>query len=574
MTRPRFDRFLMAMLAVILAAGGCDSQSSSSGGSDTSTGGDGAAARAAELLTDVTAAAGIDFVHDRHDTGEFRFPEINGAGVCTLDYDNDGWYDLYFVQGGRLPGVDGGRELSDQLYRNRGDGTFENVTDQARIHATGFGTGCVAGDYNNDGHVDLFVYNTGPNTMLRNNGDGTFADVTAALQLGDPRWAGGGAFVDYDADGHLDLMLSNYAVWDPQREKECTIRDTGARDYCGPATHTGDRDVLYHNNRDGTFTDVSTAAGVVDDDRTGMGIACADFTGDGLQDIYVANDARRNNLWVQSRDHTFTDEALQWMCDLNEEGKPQSSMGVLVEDFDLNGHWDLLLTHFWDEYNTLYLNSGTVFRDASQTARLKTCTLPYTGFGVSALDLHNDGGMQIYIANGKANMASKVIYIEGNAYAEKQQLLDWSYQTKQFTDITDTAGGVFKTARVGRGTALIDYDNDGDMDLAVSTNNGPAMLLRNNAPKSNHWLEVRCIGPDGKRDAYGAEVEIRAGDMVRRKLLYVASSYAGSSDPRLHFGLGQATRVDTVTVKWIDGRTSTWKDVPADQLAILRYDER
>jgi len=526
------------------------------------------------LLEEVTTETRIDFVHDRHDTGDFFVPEINGAGVGVLDYDNDGWYDLYFVQGGRMPGVPGGRVLSDQLYRNRGDGTFENVTAHAGINATGFGMGVACADYNNDGFVDIFVYNPGPNQLWRNHGDGTFIDVTAESRLGDPRWGDGAAFFDYDADGWLDLYVCNYFVWGPNDGKVCTMRDTSQRDYCGPATYEGDRDILYHNNGDGTFTDVSLISGVAAMIGTGMGAAVADFTGDGQLDVYVGNDGRPNRLFVQQPDHNFTDQASLMLCDVNAEGREQSSMGITIEDFNLDGQFDLLLGHFWDDPNTIYINSGEYFKDFSTRTGLSSATRRFTTWAISALDLRNDGQMQFYFGNGKVNKANKVIVDKDNPYAERDLLLAWSYKNLCFTDITDEIKGVFDSAYTTRGSAVIDYDNDGDMDLVLSNNHGPARLLRNNTPPENHWLMVRVLTHDSKRDAYGAVVEIEVkGRKPRRRTMYVASSYCSSCDPRLHFGLGRIATVDRLTVQWVDGRKQTWTNVPADQLFNAQYDK-
>lgn len=559
-------------LAILLTAG-CEKRPSelSAGRPDA----DGKSNSARSWLTDVTAQAGLSFVHDRHNTGDFRFPEINGAGVGVLDYDGDGWYDIYLVQGGQLPGVAGGRSLSDQLFRNLGDGTFENVTESAGIEATGYGIGCTCGDYDNDGDTDIFVYNVGANTMLRNEDDGTFSDVTAELELGDRRWAGGGTWLDYDADGWLDLFVANYAVWNPDQEQECTIRATGARDYCGPAQHKGDRDILYHNNGAGDgprFTEVTELAGIHDIDATGMGVAAVDFNSDGLLDIYVANDVRPNNLWIQQPDHTFVDRATEMLCDLNEAGKPEASMGIVVEDLDRNGSFDLVLTHFWNQSNTVYLNEKSIFTDSTRQLGLHTPSFRFTGFGISGLDLRNDERLFLYVANGKANLASKVVYAPGNPYAEIDQLFEWSFENKHFEEKTDRAGPALAYAGVSRGSATIDYDNDGDLDLVVSENHGPVRLLRNDTP-DNHWLEVRCLGPGGIRDELGAIVEIEAGQDLRRRVLYPASSYASSSDPRVHFGLGTAELVDRITIYWTDGSHTDWHDVAADQLFVARYDE-
>jgi len=523
-------------------------------------------------LTDITDVSGIDFVHDTNAVGEFRFPEINGAGVGVLDYDNDGWYDLYFVQGGRLPGVEGGQTKSDQLYRNRGDGTFENVTRSAGINATGYGMGVVCGDYDNDGFVDIFVYNTGPNTMLHNDGDGTFSDVTAHLDLGDSRWGDGATFLDYDRDGLLDLFVCNYVAWDSAGEKSCFMSATGQRDYCGPLTLAPEGDILYRNNGDGTFTDVSTSIGLDRLPGSGMGVGVSDFDGDGWQEVYVGNDARPNRLLSLRPGHQAKDRASEMLCDRNEHGASQSSMGITIEDFDLDGRFDLLLGHFWNDPNTLYLNQGSTFRDASVSTGLAVFTRHVTTFGISALDLHNDGGMQLLFGNGKVNLTEKVITNLVEPYAERDLLLEWSFANGRFSDVTDSAGTALDEAHCTRGTAVIDFDNDGDMDVVITSNDGSARLLRCNAPPDNHWLQVRCIDGDGRRNAHGAVIEIEVDGRIRRRQVFVASSYCSSSDPRVHFGLGNAARIDRLTVTWVDGATTTWEDVAADQLFVAARD--
>ncbi len=402
--------------------------------------------------------------------------------------------------------------------------------------------------------------------------------MTTTAGVGDPGWADGAAFLDYDADGWLDLFICNYVHWDVDEDRECTIAGTSRRDYCGPLAHKAEPDLLYHNNGDRNapgFTNVSVAAGIEPLVGTGMGVGAADFNGDGLQDIYVGNDALPNRLLVQQPDHTFVDRANEMLCDLSAEGIAQSSMGITIEDFNLDGRLDLLLGHYSEDPNTLYLNErGRMFNDVSLRTGLHAATRRFTTFGISTLDLRNDGRMQLYFGNGKANMASKVAMDEADGYAERDLLLEWSFENRRFTDVTAQAGPALETALCTRGTAVIDYDNDGDMDLVTFANNGPVRLLRNNAPRSNHWLQVRCIGPDSKRDAYGAVVEVEVqGKKTRRRPLYVACSYCSSSDPRVHFGLGKTDRVVRLTVHWVDGKQSTWRQVPADQLFVARYSD-
>jgi len=288
----------------------------------------------------------------------------------------------------------------------------------------------------------------------------------------------------------------------------------------------------------------------------------------------VGNDARPNRMLIQRPDHTFVDRANEMLVDLNELGMAQSSMGITIEDFDLDGRFDLLLGHFWDDNCTLYMNQSNLFKDVSRRTRLHSATRRWTTWAISVLDLHNDGRMQCYFGNGKVNKANKVIYDEANPYAERDLLLEWSYDRQQFSDIAGQVGLVFDAAYTTRGTAVIDYDNDGCLDLAIANNNGPGRLLRNNAPASNHWLMVRAIGPDGKRDAYGAVVEVVAGGRTRRRQVFVACSYCSSCDPRVHFGLGKARVVDRLTVHWLDGKRSNWHNVTSRQVFVARYADR
>ena len=457
------------------------------------------------LLVDVTATAGITFEHDAVRQGEFLFPEINGAGCGFLDYNNDGFLDIYFVQSGRDLTSTLSIGKPNRLYRNRGNGTFEDVTESSGAGDTGYGQGLACGDFNSDGFVDIYVANVGgPSTLLRNNGDETFTDVTIESGVGNGMWAITPAFVDYDNDGLLDLFATNYVEWSVETNVVGSTK-TGEPDYVGPRTFPATSAILYHNNGDGTFTDVTRAAGIDQAFGAGMGILCADFNDDGWTDIYVANDSWANQLWINQGDGTFVDRAMQTGCALSGAGLGQASMGTNAEDLNRDGRLDLFTTNYHRQGAILYeQNANGLYTDVSMRIGLFRTTAAWTGFGACFLDLFNDGSTCVYIGNGAAVAGNEKGFKD--AYSQKDLLLHWNVESNAFKDISESAGPAMEAVCTSRGVAVGDYDNDGAADVLVSNNNGPARLLKNVSTKQNNWLMVRCLGKNGKSDAIGAKV--------------------------------------------------------------------
>lgn len=522
------------------------------------------------LLVDVTHEAGIDFVHDAFRRGEFLFPEINGAGCGFLDYDNDGYLDIYLVQSGRDLKDPDAPGKPNRLYRNRGDGTFEDVTQGSGAGDTGYGQGLACGDYNNDGFVDIYVANVGgPSTLLRNNGDGSFDDVTQQAGVANEGWVITPAFLDYDNDGRLDLFATKYVDWSPEKNVMGHTKD-GRQDYAGPRSFPAMSAILFHNNGDGTYTDVTHAAGIDKAFGAGMGIICADFDDDSLVDIFVANDSWANQLWINQGDGTFEDRAHESGCALSGTGLGQASMGTNVEDLDGDGRLDLFTTNYYAQGAILYIQGANgIFTDESMRVRLFGLTAARTGFGACFFDLFNDGSACVYIGNGAAARGGEILAAD-NSYGQKDMVLEWSESSMTFADISGRVGPAMDVAYTSRGVAVGDYDNDGAVDVLVSSNDGPARLLRNVGTGSNHWLMVRCLGRGGKCDAMGAKVLVTVAGKTRRRDVIVNHSYASACDPRIHFGLGHHSVAERVVVRWPGGGENAWENVPADQVFLAR----
>ena len=479
-----------------------------------------AADASVEWFTDATADAHLDFVHVNGMTGQFYYPEIIAPGAALLDYDNDGDLDVFLVQGGSLAGAvsTGNSEQGGQLFRNDleigGDGTrrvrFMNVTDAAGIKATEYGMGAAVGDYDNDGCADLYVTALGRNHLYRNRCDGTFADVTGA-GISDDGWSVSAAFLDFDRDGWLDLFVGHYLNWNRSMNMPC-FGPSGKRVYCAPSVYLAQQSQLFHNNRNGTFTNVTTVAGMAAQFGPALGVTTADFNGDGWIDLYVANDAQENQLWVNQRDGTFQDLALVAGAAWSDPGKAKAGMGVDAGDVDDDGDEDVFVTNLSGEGHDLYVNDATgTFEPGSAAAGLKHPSLPFTGFGTAWIDINNDGWLDLLTVNGTVQRIDALVRENDPAPLRQRKQLFRNLGNGRFEDLTSRSGDVFERADVGRGAAFGNIDNDGDTDVIVGNNNGPAQVLLNATGSRNHWIGLRLVdvkGAAGVRDMIGARVAV------------------------------------------------------------------
>lgn len=517
-------------------------------------------------LVDVAVASGVHFSHMRGPQVRYWFPEIMSGGAGMFDYDGDGDLDLYLVQGGDLDPANRIKP-GNQLFRNRGDGTFEDVTQAAGVGDTGYGMGCACGDYDGDGDIDLYVTNVGPNVLYRNNGDGTFTDVTAEAGVGEPGWGSSCAFVDFDGDEDLDLFVVNYVVWSIDGEIEC-FDENGQRDYCQPGNYGAPApDTLYRNEGDGTFVDVSATAGLRTAFGNGLGVACGDFNLDGRVDLYVANDGMLNQLWLNVGDGRFVDGALLAGCAVNIQGMAEAGMGVAAVDIDHDGDLDLFMTHLRGESNTLYLNQDGLFEDVTAGAGLSMPSIARTGFGMGFVDFDHDGELDLYIANGRVTHAASS-WDPDDLYADPNQL-SRGVGGGRFEEVRSESGPTASSGGTSRAAAFGDYDNDGDVDVLVVDSGARARLLRNDAGSRGHWVMFRVLNRRGT-DAVGAQVRVQAGGRRQWRLVQTAYSYCASNDPRVHFGLGAATQVDEVAVRWPDGKEELFGARPAGRVHELR----
>ncbi len=530
---------------------------------------DGPEPEAVDWFTDVSAEVGLDFVHESGATGGLALPEIMGAGVALLDYDGDGDLDLYLVNGGlvtadRPPPV-------NRLYRQEADGTFVDVTAESGLGDPGNGMGVAVGDIDNDGHVDVYVTNYGPDALYRNRGDGTFTDITLAAGIDVPGWSCSAAFVDYDRDGFLDLYVTQYVDFDPSRR---CFSAAGKPEFCGPKVFPPVPDVLLRNNGDGTFTDVSVATGIADRAAAGLGVVCEDFNDDGWVDLYVANDAYPNFLWINGTDGGFREMAVSLGAAYNLHGETEAGMGVVAADLDNDTLVDLFVTHLSFETNTHYRNLGpdVGFADVTGETGLAAGSMPYTGFGVAAFDLDLDGDDDLVVVNGRVNRLQPLpgAWVEPpwDLLAEPN-LVYLNDGTGSFSPAGPGPSAVCDPIEVTRGLAVGDIDSDGDIDLLIGNVHGPARLYRNDTPRLGHWLGVRVVDPGLNRIALGARITLYCGDRRLVRTARRASSYLSSVDPRVHFGLGPARRVDRIDVRWPDGLHETFPGSEVDRMVEL-----
>ena len=518
-------------------------------------------------FTDVGASAGIDLAPETRAEGAFRLIESSGSGIAVIDYDGDGWMDLVIGRGGELPGDRDPLDNACRLYRNRGDGTFEDVTERAGLRFAPFAQGMAVGDFDADGHPDLFIAGFERSALFRNTGRGGFEDVTETAGVAGEGWASSCAFADLDGDGYLDLYVTRYLGGTVDHLGRPTVRCPTATQgmgerygYCPPHAHTALSDLVYRNNGDGTFTDVSEASGIGEETSPGLAVAILDVDNDGLLDIYVANDMRPNHWWRNLGDFRFQESAKPAGLAYGQGGESHAGMGVAVGDYDGDGMIDLMVTNFQDEPNDLYRQVAPgVFTLGTEEAGLKRPSRRVLGFGIAFLDADNSGHLDLVVANGHLNDFRS----DGTPYQQAPQLFR-NVGGGRFVDFSDEAGRYFRTKTLARAVALADFDNDGDIDIVVTHLDRPPALLRNDSRPRGHFLGLELAGDSPSGTAIGAVIRVACGDRVSSHTLYAGGSYLTSSDPRLLVGLGEHERVDRLTIRWPGGAEQTFEGLDAD----------
>jgi hypothetical protein len=520
----------------------------------------GAAASPGFRFTDVTGQAGIQFQHNSGAFGGKFLPETLGSGCAFLDYDGDGWQDILLVNGSDWPGHKK-RRTTLQLYHNNGNGTFTDVTSRAGLDVEMYGMGVAVGDYNRDGFPDILITCVGQNRLFRNTGRGTFVDVTNSSGLGKREgFSTSALWFDYDRDGLLDLFVCNYVKWSPEHDVFCSL-DGRHKSYCTPEAYRGATCWLFHNRGNGTFEDVTAASGIFDSSSKSLGVALFDDNHDGWPDLLVANDTQPNKLYRNQHNGTFKDAAVEAGLAFSSEGKARAGMGVDVADFDNSGTPGVAITNFDNEMIGLYRLSGKSFEDIAPQSGVGIASRNSLGFGCAFLDVNLDGWLDFAVANG--HIDETVRNIRGNVgYAQPPQLF-LNRGKGMFREVAAEVGADFDRPRVGRGLAYADFDRDGDLDLLITTNNGPAYLYRNDQLSGNRSIRFRLVGTKSNRDGIGAIVRVFVGGSIQSRLVKGGSSYLSQSELPLTFGLEKRDRIDRVVIDWPSGRTEEYKTLAA-----------
>ncbi len=528
-----------------------------------------APSRVSVVFTDVTDEAGIAFEHHNGRSGRKYLPETLGSGCAFFDYDNDGRPDIFLVNS--RPWGAGGGSVTSRLYRNEGDGRFADVTRQAGVAVRMYGLGAATADYDNDGFVDLYVTVLDGDRLFRNRGDGTFEDVTRSAGIDNARFGTSAAWVDFDLDGHLDLFVANYVEWSIEQDLWCSM-DGSTKTYCTPESYTGQPSALYRNRGDGTFEDVSTKAGVDDPTAKALGIVVFDYDSDGLPDLFQANDTQPNKLYRNQGDGTFSEHGISAGIAYAENGKARGAMGVDAADYDRSGRFHLLVGNFANEMLNLFHNEGNgLFVDEAPTSEIGRDSLLSLTFGAFFFDYDLDGHADIFCANG--HLDEEIEIVQPAVKFAQPPLLFRNDGTGRFELVTAEAGGDLMQPLVARGAAYADYDGDGDLDILVTTNDGPAKLLRNDGGNANRYLRVRLRGTQSNRGGLGAALTLVSASGTQSKMLRGGSSYCSQSEAVATFGLGGDPSIDALTVRWPSGVVDTFENLEPDREILIAEGE-
>ena len=508
---------------------------------------------------------GFNFVYTSGFNGTPKYPEIFGGGAALLDVEGDGDLDVYVVQGGSMHNTAQGM-VTNQLFLNDGSGFFTNATKGSGADDTGYGMGATTGDYDNDGDLDIYVTNVGANTLLRNNGDGTFSDVTNESGVGDDSWGSSSAFFDMDRDGDLDLYVANYIEWNEGIERECKSQ-SGIPDYCHPDVYNAPaKDVLYRNNGDGTFTDVSEATGIHSVWGNGLGVTVGDVNDDGFHDVFVANDEMNNQLWVNQGDGTFIDDALVSGVAVDANGEPKAGMGTDFADIDNDGDLDLLVVNLVGQSDSMFVNNGGWFDDGTPSSGLASVSRPYTRFGTGFHDLNNDGLLDVYMANGRVLIAASSM--TSDHYAEENVLIQ-GVEGGKFEEVLPKGGVGKPLLHTSRGAAFGDVNGDGAIDIVVVNRDAPAYLLMNKNHNKGGYVKMNLLNRN-EAPALNATVRFVLGQHEMRREARTSGGYLSAHEPSLHIGLGGTTRITDVEITWSDGTKQRIDDIPAGETRTIQ----